>query len=91
MQIPLDYSSKELLVINTPKGLFCYTWMPYGISSSPGIFQRFMENVLQGLSHVVACIIDILITGGSEEPFEDFSTGAGTTGQCWDPVTQVKM
>ena len=54
LQIPLDDSSKELLVINTPKGLFHYTWrMPYGISSAPGIFQRFMENVLQGLSHVV--------------------------------------
>ena len=67
LQIPLDDSSKELLVINTPKGLLRYTRMPYGISSAPGIFQRFMENVLQGLSHVIVYTDDILITGGSEE------------------------
>ena len=67
LQIPIDDSSKELLVINTPKGLFHYTQMPYGISAAPRIFQRFMENVLHGLSHVVAYIDDILITGGSEE------------------------
>ena len=41
--------------------------MPFGISSAPGIFQRFMENVLQRLSHVVVYIDDILITGGSKE------------------------
>ena len=28
-----------------------------------------MENVLQGLSHVVVYIDDILITGGSEEDY----------------------
>ena len=67
MQISLDDSSQELLVINTPKGLFRYTRMPYVLLSALGIFQRFMENVLQGLSHVVVYIDNILITGGSEE------------------------
>ena len=32
---PLDDSSKEMLVINTPKGLFSYTRMPYGFFSVP--------------------------------------------------------
>ena len=32
-----------------------------------GIFQRVMENVLQGLPHTVVYIDDILVTGRNEE------------------------
>ena len=34
--------------------------MPYG---APGIFQRVMKNILQGLSHTVVYLYDIMITG----------------------------
>ena len=42
-QLQLNDDSKEYVVINTTKGLFQYTRLPYGISSAPGIFQREME------------------------------------------------
>ena len=45
-QLLLDEESKKLMVINTQKGLFRYTRLPFGISSAPGIFQRAMESVL---------------------------------------------
>ena len=34
-QLLLDEVSKQLVVINTHKGLFCYNRLPYGISSAP--------------------------------------------------------
>ena len=67
LQVPIDEESKRLLVVNTPRGLFRYTRLPYGVSSAPGIFQRLMENVLQGIPNVIVYIDDILVTGANEE------------------------
>ena len=67
LQLQLDKSAKEYLVINTHKGLFEYTRMPFGVASALSIFQRTMDNLLQGLEHVVVYIDDILITGRTEE------------------------
>ena len=65
LQLPVHEDSKPLLVINTPKGLFQYTRLPYGVSVAPAIFQAVMDCVLQGLP--VACYLDdILIAAPTE-------------------------
>ena len=66
-QLPLDEESKNYIVINTPKGLFRYTRLPFSISSAPGTFQRVIESVLQGIYGVVIYLDDILITGPTEK------------------------
>ena len=43
-QISLNANSRKFVVINTHKGLFRYTRLPYGIASAPGIFQKAMEH-----------------------------------------------
>jgi hypothetical protein len=48
-QLELDDESKKFTTINTHKGLFQYNRLAFGISSAPGIFQRRMENLLQGI------------------------------------------
>ena len=65
-QLKLDVESRKYVVINTHKGLFCYTHLPYGISSAPGIFQKAMESLLQGIPCVTMYLNDILITGETE-------------------------
>ena len=66
-QIPLEQQSKQLVTINTHKGLYCYNRLPFGISAAPLIFQRTMENILQGISHTCIYLDDVLVTGNTQE------------------------
>ena len=65
-QLPLHEQSKSYVVINTHKGLFRYTRLPFGISSATAIFQRVIEGLLQGIDGVVTYLDDILISGRNE-------------------------
>ena len=65
LQLPLDEASKKYITINTQKGLYQYTWLPFGVASAPSIFQRTMENLLWGMPKVCVYLDDILITGAN--------------------------
>jgi len=65
-QLLLDEESKKFTTINTHKGLYQYNRLPFGVSSAPGIFQRTMENLLQGIPHVVVRVDDILGSGKND-------------------------
>ena len=62
-QISLEDTSKQYVTINTHKGLYRYNRLPFGVSAAPSIFQRVMENLLQGIPWVSIYLDDILITG----------------------------
>lgn len=66
-QMVLDDQSKDLVTINTHKGLYRYTRMPFGIAPAPAIFQRTMDIVLQGIPRTICYIDDILITGVNDQ------------------------
>ena len=63
----LDEASKKFTTINTSKGLYQYTCLPFGVSSAPAIFQRMMEGLLQGIPNVSVYLDDILIAGKTEQ------------------------
>ena len=70
-QMLVDENSKELLTINTHKGLYRHNRLPYGVASAPGIFQRTMEGLLQGIPSSGVLLDHILITGPSTEEHLD--------------------
>ena len=65
-QMILDEHSRNLVTINTHKGLYRYTKLPFGVASAPAIFQKTVYMVLQGLPSVIYYLDDLLIAGHTE-------------------------
>ena len=66
-QLVLEEQSRKLMTINTLRGLFEYTRLSFGILVALAIFQRKMENLLQGIPKVCVYLDDVLVTGCSHE------------------------
>ena len=67
LQIPLDEQSRNLVVINTHKGLYRFTRLPYGVASAPSIFQQIMDQILPKQEGIICYLDDILITGKNDQ------------------------
>ena len=67
LQMEVEEHSRPFLTINTTRGLFQYQRLPYGVSSAPAIWQRAMDQILQGLPGVFCYLDDIIITGHTIE------------------------
>lgn len=62
-QIRFSPSCQELTTFITPIGRFCFTPLPFGITSAPEYFQKRMSEVLSGLPGVLNLIDDVLVLG----------------------------
>ncbi|XP_064466262.1 uncharacterized protein K02A2.6-like [Ornithodoros turicata] len=71
LQLEMDDKSSDVLTLNTHRGLYRVKRLPYGISAAPGIFQRFMENLLSGISGVAALLDDIIISGHTVQEHDE--------------------
>ena len=67
LQVEVNDNSKELLTINTHRGLFRYNRLPFGVKSAPGIFQQIIDSMISGLSGVAAYLDDVIVTGRTIE------------------------
>lgn len=67
LQFPIEPACRKFTTINTPRGLFEYTRLPFGIASAPSIFQKVMDDLFRDMPRVCAYLDDILITGVTDE------------------------
>ena len=66
-QVPLDEKSQELTTFITPFGRYCYTRLPFGISSEPEVFQQRMSQLLSDHEGVISDIDDMLVYGKNQQ------------------------
>ncbi|CAH8614326.1 unnamed protein product [Dicrocoelium dendriticum] len=67
LQVDVDEVSRELLTINTHRGLFQYNRLPFGVKTAPAIFQQLMDTMLAGVSGTAAYLDDIIVMGRTPE------------------------
>uniref|UniRef100_A0A0N5BM33 Reverse transcriptase domain-containing protein n=1 Tax=Strongyloides papillosus TaxID=174720 RepID=A0A0N5BM33_STREA len=67
LQVKVDDNSSMLLVVSTPLGLRRYERLPFGLSTSPIIFQEIMSGLLNKEERTGVYYDDIIVGGKTRE------------------------
>ncbi|XP_062558508.1 uncharacterized protein K02A2.6-like [Armigeres subalbatus] len=67
LQVEVDDDSKQLLTINTHRGLFRFNRLAPGVKSAPGAFQQLMNSMVADLEGVDTFLDDIFVASKTEE------------------------
>lgn len=62
-QLEIDKTCRDLVNINTQRGLFRWNRLPFGVACAPSLFQETMDQILVGIKGVLCYLDDILIGG----------------------------
>lgn len=66
-QMEVEEESQEYLTKNTHQGLYQYNRLVFGITSAPAIWQRSMDQDLEGADGTSCILDDMIITGKDED------------------------
>ena len=61
-QIRMAPRDEELTAFRTPKGIYCYKVMPFGLKNAGATYQRAMQRIFDDMLHKnVECYVDDLV------------------------------
>ena len=66
LQMEVRDEDRHIFTINTSRGLFQYNRLVFCIASASAIWQRAIDQVLQGIPGVLCILYDMIITGKTD-------------------------
>lgn len=60
-QVPLAKEARPYTAFRSPRGLFQFTKMPFGLQGAPATFQRLMDRVLEGTGAFAGAYLDDIV------------------------------
>ncbi|KAM1594417.1 hypothetical protein ACFX10_000832 [Malus domestica] len=61
-QIRMALADEELIAFRTPKGIYCYKVMPFGLKNAGATYQRAMQKIFSDMLHKnVECYVDDVV------------------------------
>ena len=61
-QIRMNPKDEELTTFHTPKGIYCYKVMPFGLKNTGATYQRAMQKIFDNILHkYVECYVNDLV------------------------------
>ena len=61
-QIRMNPKDEQLTAFRTPKGIYCYKVMPFGLKNVGATYQRVMQKIFDNILHkYVECYVDDLV------------------------------
>lgn len=83
LQVPLSTESQDCTTIITEVGTYKYCYLPYGVSSGPGAFQRLMTKKLENIPNTIVFIDNIYIKGNNlQETYDTMCKVLGKLQEC---------
>ena len=67
----VEEESQEYLTVNTHQGLYRYNRLVFGITSAPAIWQRAIDQILDGVEGTSCILDDMIITGKDDQEHLD--------------------
>ncbi|XP_065076498.1 uncharacterized protein K02A2.6-like [Ochlerotatus camptorhynchus] len=61
LQVEVDECSRDLLAINTHRGLYRYNRLPPGVKTAPGAFQQLIDTMSAGLPCTSGYLDDVVV------------------------------
>ncbi|KAM1220144.1 hypothetical protein TB2_047050 [Malus domestica] len=61
-QIRMALEDEELIAFHTPKGIYCYKVMPFGLKNAEATYQHAMQKIFNDMLHKnVECYVDDVV------------------------------
>ncbi|KAM1762296.1 hypothetical protein TB1_004857 [Malus domestica] len=68
-QIRMALEDDELTAFRTPKGIYCYKVMPFGLKNAGATYQRAMQKIFNDMLHKnVECYVDDVVVKTKKRP-----------------------